>query len=205
MTQSAPRTQSNRRRELVQDDLARVAINLFVERGYDHVVVDDIAEAAGISQRTFFRYFDSKESIVLRYERHLGQRLIEALRTQPAQLGPVSALRSAFITTASVPAKHRAEVRRLGRMLSDSSSLHTRAHGERGMQFDDIAAILSSRMGVDAETDPRPILIAASVTSTAMAAWDRWVGSTSRRNPADEISEAIAFISQIDDFDAMHG
>ena len=56
-----------------------MAIELFTARGFVEVTVDEIAEAAGISPRTFFRYFPTKAHVVLAHQRRLGDRLVRAL------------------------------------------------------------------------------------------------------------------------------
>ncbi|GFJ86453.1 TetR family transcriptional regulator [Phytohabitans rumicis] len=48
----------------VREDLTAAAIALFLKRGYDETTVDEIAEAAGVARRTFFRYFRTKEDAV---------------------------------------------------------------------------------------------------------------------------------------------
>jgi AcrR family transcriptional regulator len=48
-----------RKRELVRDEIARAAWDLFGSQGYEAATVDEIARAAGVSRRTFFRYFSS--------------------------------------------------------------------------------------------------------------------------------------------------
>jgi AcrR family transcriptional regulator len=72
------------------------ALALFHERGYDATTVDQIAEAAEVSPSTFFRYFPTKEDVVL-YDAY-DPALIEAFRAQPAELGPIAAMRAAFRT-----------------------------------------------------------------------------------------------------------
>src|SRR6478609_9627585 len=47
-----------------KDELGRIGLGLFIEHGFDNVTVDDIAVAAGIGRRTFFRYFPSKNDVV---------------------------------------------------------------------------------------------------------------------------------------------
>ena len=65
-----------RRRRLLRDEIGMIAVELFASRGFDAVTVDDIAEAAGTSPRTVFRYFASKDEIVLYLARRLDARLI---------------------------------------------------------------------------------------------------------------------------------
>lgn len=70
------------------------ALRLFRERGYDATTVEQIAEAAEVSPSTFFRYFGSKEDVVI-YDA-LDPILIEAWRAQPKDLGPIQAMRRAM-------------------------------------------------------------------------------------------------------------
>ena len=74
--------------------IQRHALRLFRERGYDATTASQIAEAAEVSESTFFRYFRTKEDVVLWDD--LDPRVIEAFRAQPAALPPVAALRAAF-------------------------------------------------------------------------------------------------------------
>lgn len=73
-----------RTRRAVQGELVEAAQNLFLERGYDATTVDDIAAAAGLSRRSFFRYFTSKEELVLGKFEMSGEELAEAFRARPA-------------------------------------------------------------------------------------------------------------------------
>lgn len=70
------------------------ALRLFREQGYDATTVEQIAEAAEVSPSTFFRYFGTKEDVVL-YDA-LDPLLIAAWRRQPAELGPIPAMRAAL-------------------------------------------------------------------------------------------------------------
>jgi AcrR family transcriptional regulator len=70
------------------------ALRLFREQGYDATTVAQIAEAAEVSEATFFRYFRTKEDVVLWDE--FDPLLIESFRSQPAELSPIQALRAAF-------------------------------------------------------------------------------------------------------------
>src|ERR1700730_15744148 len=68
------------------------ALRLFHERGYEQTTVEQIADAAEVSPSTFFRYFPTKEDVVM-YDA-LDPLLLEAFEAQPADLSPVGALRA---------------------------------------------------------------------------------------------------------------
>jgi AcrR family transcriptional regulator len=70
------------------------ALRLFREQGYDLTTVEQIAAAAEVSPSTFFRYFPTKEDVVLRDD--LDDRILEAFVRQPASLTPVAAVRAAI-------------------------------------------------------------------------------------------------------------
>src|SRR5271163_3702799 len=67
------------RREDTTSRLRQIALELFVRRGYANVSVDDIAAAAGVSARTFHRYFPSKQDVLLQRRAEMDQRVIDRL------------------------------------------------------------------------------------------------------------------------------
>ena len=69
------------------------ALRLFREQGYQATTVEQIAAAAEVSPSTFFRYFPTKEDVVLQDD--MDTRMIEALERQPAELSPLGAVRAA--------------------------------------------------------------------------------------------------------------
>ncbi len=72
------------------------ALRLFRERGYSATTVEQIAAAAEVSPATFFRYFPTKEDVVLQDD--LDVVTLAALEAQPAELGPIAAMRAATRT-----------------------------------------------------------------------------------------------------------
>src|SRR4051812_32379863 len=73
-----------RPRRAVRGELTQLAVDLFVEKGYDETTIDDLAAAAGMSKRTFFRYFASKEELVMGKYEVFGEQLAEDLAARPA-------------------------------------------------------------------------------------------------------------------------
>jgi AcrR family transcriptional regulator len=90
-----PRLGLRERKKLkTRNAIQEEALRLFAERGYAGTTVEQIAAAAEISPSTFFRYFTSKEGVVLHDA--YDPLLIEAFREQPAEVSPLEALRAAM-------------------------------------------------------------------------------------------------------------
>ncbi|MEU1526539.1 TetR family transcriptional regulator [Nocardia rhamnosiphila] len=185
------------RTQEIRKHLTEVALRLFDDHGYDAVSVDNIAAIAGVSQRTFFRYFQSKDDLVLQYERSLHARLLAALAQRPPEEGPVTALRNAYLETATTAAGHRARIRRRGQLLAASPALRSRASGERTAGVDDITAVLTlRRAGTESgEYEWQLRVIAAALSAVAAEAWTRWVGHGGNTDPADQLAEAFSLLT----------
>ncbi len=95
---TAPSLQQ-RKQALVRAELARVAWDLFAARGYEATTVQTIARAAGVSRRTFFRYYSSKEDVLVETSDALADELLAEVAARPAGEAPLS------IRRALVPAR----------------------------------------------------------------------------------------------------
>ncbi|MCA9717486.1 MAG: TetR family transcriptional regulator [Myxococcales bacterium] len=84
----------DRKLRMTRTHLAELALTLLLERGFDEVTVDELAEAAGISRRTFFRYFPSKEDVVIGTFDEPGDALLHELARRLEREPPLLALRS---------------------------------------------------------------------------------------------------------------
>ncbi len=104
-----------KRRETLQR-ITDTGVRLFLEKGYDATTVDDIAAEAGISRRTFFHYFKSKDDILLSMQSGMGDMLAAALRAEPADKTPFQAMRDAILNfCAPYPAEDMIKIDRLMR------------------------------------------------------------------------------------------
>lgn len=115
-----------RTRDAVRQQIAEVALVMFDEQGFDETTVDQIAAAVDISPRSFFRYFASKEDVVLAdpmvYGEPVRQRLTESLESMPAW----EALRSAFEPIVELSEADPEWVLRATRVMISSPSLRAR-------------------------------------------------------------------------------
>jgi AcrR family transcriptional regulator len=83
-----------RKKARTRASLREHALRLFREQGYQRTTVEQIAAAAEVSPSTFFRYFPTKEDLVLQDD--MDTRLVEAFERQPSGLSPIAALRGAI-------------------------------------------------------------------------------------------------------------
>lgn len=86
-----------RKRRETLERIMNVGISLFVKKGYEATTLDEIAAEAGISRRTFFYYFKSKDDILLSMQSGMGEMIVAALRNEPESKRPLDAIRDAII------------------------------------------------------------------------------------------------------------
>jgi AcrR family transcriptional regulator len=122
------------------------ALRLFREQGYPATTVEQIAAAAEISPATFFRYFPTKEDVVLQDDFDLIT--LAALRDQPPELSPVAAFRAAAMASlAAMSAADKDRFRETSRLTAQVPEIRARALDEFTRTIDGIAAALAGRVG----------------------------------------------------------
>ena len=122
------------------------ALRLFLEQGYEETTVEQIAEAAEVSPSTFFRYFPTKEDVVL-YD-VLDPVLLAAFRAQPAELSPIQALRSALQAVfGGMPAEEMEVSRERARLMQSVPELRSRVLDELARSVSLFAELAAERVG----------------------------------------------------------
>ncbi|SCF03639.1 transcriptional regulator, TetR family [Micromonospora coriariae] len=162
---------AERKRQLVADELRDAALMLLATRGFDVVTVDDIVAAAGMSRRTFFRYFASKEDVVVRFLADLCADVVAELVARPPAEPPSVALRHAlwvpFAACTDHP-DHTERARVVVRLILDTPALHARALEYQIQWRAGLTTELATRHGLDPDADPFPRMAAGM----AMLAFD---------------------------------
>jgi AcrR family transcriptional regulator len=124
------------------------ALRLFREQGYSGTTVDQIADAAEVSQSTFFRYFPTKEDVVL-YDGY-DPLLIAAFHAQPAELSPIDALRGAMhAVLGGLPANELDLERERGTLIFAVPELRARFMDQFAATIGMLAEALATRIGRD--------------------------------------------------------
>jgi AcrR family transcriptional regulator len=179
-----------RQRAQIRADIRRAAFRLFVERGYDAVTTEEIAAAAGVSPRTFFRHVPTKEELLLAPVRHGGAAIVSLLEQRPAGESPDVALINAIIArTRSFDEADIEEWRKALLVATDplgKLTMITPADKERA------AKLVAARMGANPETDIRPGLLVQLAFAAGDYGFQRWVRQSSNRRPLDRyVTEAL--------------
>lgn len=170
-----------RNRARTRDDIIEAALGLFEERGYDATTCEDIAAAADVSARTFFRYFDAKVDVVLAGRDEGGpQAVIAEVLDRPAGEPPVKVLRQALRHPIGVLESQRDLVLRQFRVMMATPSLDT-LRREQFHRFEDpLAAAIATRLGRQpGDLDAR--LLAAATAAALRISIERWVTSGAPR------------------------
>ncbi|HEY3728170.1 MAG TPA: TetR family transcriptional regulator [Solirubrobacteraceae bacterium] len=157
-----------RKKQQTRDTIARVALQLFAEQGYDQTTLAEIAEAADVSPRTIFAYFQSKEDIVFCDEPLFHQQLKQKLDQRPPGSTTVDALRD-FISNAEPP-DQLAGLRK--KIISSNEALRLSDHARSGPLEELIAESIAKDLDA-APGDIRPPLIAASIRAAFTTARER--------------------------------
>jgi AcrR family transcriptional regulator len=125
--------------------LQDIALRLFREQGYAETTVEQIAEAAEVSPSTFFRYFPTKEDVVL-YDA-LDPLLIEAFRAQPANLSPLQAMRATMREVYGTGAPEIAAQEERATLLLAVPELRMRMLNEFVQTIDAFSVVVGERVG----------------------------------------------------------
>lgn len=132
-----------RKRGETRQRIIDTGIALFVEHGFDATTIDAIAEASGISRRTFFHYFDTKDEVLLSLQSGMGEQIAERVRHAPAGARPLSAVRDAVIAVcAEIPS---AEMIVIDRLMRASKLVQARKQASYVAHEERLFAALSGR------------------------------------------------------------
>jgi AcrR family transcriptional regulator len=183
-----------RSRQAAYAEITSVAMGLFLEQGFEQTTIDQIAATAGISRRSFFRYFGTKEDIVLGDLAEEGERARAALEAVPLSQGPWQALRTALETVSALDATSGTALR-IGTMMYETPSLRARSI-EKHLQWQSLLVpnIRERLAGTGLDSGPAAEAIVASAIACLDVAGEIWVRGKGRESLPDLFDEAVAAV-----------
>ena len=165
------------------------ALRLFGEQGYQRTTVEQIAAAAEVSPSTFFRYFPTKEDLILQDD--MDTRMVEAFQRQPPGLGPVAAIRGAIQEVLGSYSEADLEVIRETTTLTMTvPEVRARAMDEFGRTIAVISEALAKRAGRPAD-DLAVRTVAGAIIGVIMSITMPWAGWSSDRQAIVDMFERI--------------
>jgi AcrR family transcriptional regulator len=181
-----------KRWELTVAELETVALTIFEQSGFSTVTVEQIAGAAKISPRTFYRYFPSKEDVLQVRTRRRAEALRDALAARPTDEAPLHSLRLAI--EVAVAAEDPVLLRRWFTVVAATpSALRTVLGGCILIMNGMMAEFFGARLRIPADALV-PTMLAAAVGGVIQAAETRWL--LSGGNLATTISEGIRVLEE---------
>jgi AcrR family transcriptional regulator len=157
---------SKRKRDFVRTQASAAVLALVLERGYDEVTAEDMAAAAGLARRTFFRYFDSKEDALFVAVDAIGTRLADAIRQQPQHQPLWDAVRDGVLAAVK-DSPDSPNSKQLTRLLYESPALRARHLDKQERWRRLLANQIEPRLG-----GPKARYRAGLLAAIAMAALD---------------------------------
>jgi AcrR family transcriptional regulator len=164
-----------RKKIKTREAIRREALRLIDQNGYANTTVEQIADAAVVSPSTFFRYFPSKESVLMADD--LDPVLLDALIRQPQELSPIQALRRAFEVTLETMSEEEWEFERTRqRLIFSIPELKSARLDEFYRTIRMTTDALAIRLGRDAD-DFELRAFTGAVIGAAVGVMDRQPGS----------------------------
>jgi AcrR family transcriptional regulator len=175
------------------DRLSRAALDVYVEKGFEQATVAEIASRAGLTARTFFRYFADKREVLFAGGETLQTRMVEGLEAAPEDASPLAAVAAALEASADVLGAHREFSRQRHAVISANPELRERELVKLATLADALAEALRRR-GV---ADPEASLAAETGIAVLRVAFERWVSEPGEPELADLMRDSLARLSSL--------
>lgn len=172
-----PTTAPERRelaRQAVRERVAELAVAVFDQRGFDDVTVEEVAAEVGVSPRTFYRYFPTKEDAVLVDAALTGDLVRAHLQQHHAGADPWAALRAALQPLVDIATSDNGRSLRAIRVLLSAAALRARNSEKHAQWAVDLIPILEARSGL---SRPQASALVHSALACFTAALEPWAAS----------------------------
>jgi AcrR family transcriptional regulator len=168
--------------------LEQAALELYTERGFDQTTVAEIAERAGLTERTFFRHFADKREVLFWGQQALTELVTSRIAQAPESASPLDAVGEALQAIGSAFEGRREHARRRQAVIAANPGLQERELIKLASLADAIAEALCHR-GV-AEQPAR--LAAEMAVAVFKVAFDRWISTHGKADLANVIGDSLA-------------
>ncbi len=189
----------DRKKLQTRDELIYQASRLFDAHGFDAVTTEQIAEAADVSQRTFFRHFPSKEAVLYADTDVLRDRMRVAFDARPDDEPVMLSVTHAMMAITDDYPEDR-DLRYLQARLGSTSpalSAYARAVVQASWEHE-LTTAIAERLGVDPLADARPEILAGAAFSAMRAATRQWFAADGESDLPEVLRRALTAIARLD-------
>jgi len=165
------------------------ALELFAEIGYEQTTVAAIAERAGLTARTFFRYFADKREVLFNGSERLQQTMVDALAQAPAGASAIDAIAAALTKAGEF---FDADRRSFARMRSTVIAAHADLRERELIKLATLSAALAQALRERGVGEPDASLAAEAGIAVFRVAFAQWVGESERRDYVEIVKESLA-------------
>jgi AcrR family transcriptional regulator len=180
-----------RKKQRTRQLLAEAAAELFYERGYDATTIDDIAAVVDVSPRTFYRYFPTKEDLVVAIGETSIESFLAALAARPAGESLLAAVGAAVDDALAPGWVDTSRVRSFMALIRDTPAFRARWVEEAYDNRYRFAAVIAGRTDGD-PTGLRNLLIAGAISMAVNTGVQCWADQDTEPGPSEFVHRALA-------------
>ncbi|RDH80566.1 TetR family transcriptional regulator [Mycolicibacterium moriokaense] len=173
--------------------LEEAALELYAERGFDETTVAEIAERAGLTERTFFRHFADKREVLFSGQDALLDLLVSTIADAPAATSPMAAVGAALEAMGPIFAERHQHARRRQAVIAANASLQEREL----IKLASIAAAMADALKRRGVADIAAHLAAEAGVAVFKVAFDRWITDGKRDELPQFIRESLAELKAV--------
>jgi AcrR family transcriptional regulator len=170
-----------------QGRLEQAALDLYVEQGYENTTVAEIAARAGLTERTFFRYFSDKREVLFSGTTAFQDLIVDAIVDAPVAASPIDAVTRAFDALATFFQTRRDVVQRRQAIIAANAELREREL----IKLSSTAAAMAGALRSRGVREPAASLTAEAGMAAFRVAFERWAKDPKRRSLSRLVHESL--------------
>jgi AcrR family transcriptional regulator len=167
--------------------LEQAALELYRERGFDQTTVAEIAQRAGLTERTFFRYFADKREVLFWGEGALHELFVQAVTGAPDSAAPLDAIAAGLETAAAFFRERRDQARQRQAVIAANKELQEREL----MKLASLAAGMAGALRRRGVSEPAASLTAEAGVAVFKVAFARWIDADDHNDLVQYIRESL--------------
>jgi AcrR family transcriptional regulator len=185
-------TLNERRKAATRLEIAEIALRLFVRDGYGRVTAELIAEEAGVSLRTFYRYFSTKEEVLGPIVEERVGRFVDALADRPAEESLAVGVQRA-IDSVTAEQRSTASPMPVAQLFADAPALHARWLQDLRQIEQTLVPVVHQRLGTSFGEEQAQVTAAVIITALRLA-FERSVADASSKRLIETLGEVLSYL-----------